>query len=74
MRQRRTPQMCIEEFFTLLKEKGPQSIQNICKELGFGWEQLDSYIQLIKYIQDNPLLVDKKIGDRTRIIYLEKKD
>ena len=72
-KQRRTPQKCIEEIFSLLEEKGPQSMQRICKELGFGWEQLDNYIQLIKYIQDQPILIDKKMGERTRILYLEKK-
>ena len=72
-RQRRTPQKSIKEIFTLLQEEGPQSIQTICNELGFGWEQLDAYIQLIKDIQSQPILIDKKLGDRTRILYLEGK-
>lgn len=70
-KQRRSPQKGIEEIFTLLKEKGPQSMQTICNELGFGWEQLDTYIQLIKDTQKQPILIDKKMGERTRILYLE---
>jgi glycyl-tRNA synthetase alpha subunit len=63
--------MCIKEIFTFLKENGPQSMQNICNELGFGWEQLDTYLQLIQYIQEEATLVDNKLGAKTRILYLK---
>ncbi len=73
MRQRRAPQTCIEEIFTLLKEKGLQSMHGICSKLGFSWDQLDSYLQLIHYIQAEATLIDNKLGEKTRIIYLKEK-
>ncbi|MHA1308906.1 MAG: hypothetical protein ACTSO7_17380 [Candidatus Heimdallarchaeota archaeon] len=72
MTERRNPIICIQEIFEYLEKSGPQSMNNICTELGFSWEQLDSYLALIKLIQTKVQLKDEKLGSRTRIIYLNK--
>jgi len=73
MKQRRNPKICIQEIFNLLEKEGPQSMHTICTKLGFNWEQLESYLAMIKLIQDKSQLIDEKLGSRTRIIYLKNK-
>ncbi|HUT79949.1 MAG TPA: hypothetical protein VMZ29_02010 [Candidatus Bathyarchaeia archaeon] len=72
--QRRTPVECIEKIFALIKKESPVTIGKICEEIGLVWRQADAYINLIKYIQAQPLLEDQKLGPRTRIISLQKDD
>ncbi len=71
LQQRRTPLMSIQEIFELIEKKGPQSMKAVYSKLGFSWEQLDSYLKIIHFIQKQPKLNDKKLGARTRILFLD---
>jgi len=71
-RQRRAPQDCIEQIFAVLQKESPTTIGKISSEVNLAWKQVDNYIELIKYIQKQPHLIDQKLGPRTRIISVEK--
>ncbi|TET27946.1 MAG: hypothetical protein E3J70_10765 [Candidatus Heimdallarchaeota archaeon] len=71
MAKRRSPLDSIKEIFSLL-EGEPQNIQSVCNKLSFSWEQLENYLQLIGYIQAQTKLIDKKLGARSRILFLEQ--
>ncbi|MGC9778867.1 MAG: hypothetical protein HZR80_06450 [Candidatus Heimdallarchaeota archaeon] len=71
MQKRRSPLTSIKEIFSLL-ENEPQNMQSICNKLSFSWEQLENYLQLIHFIQEQSTLVDKKLGQRSRILFLEQ--
>ena len=47
-------------------------MQSVCKKLNFSWEQLARYLQLITYVQDQPRLVDKKLGAKSRLLFIDK--
>ncbi len=70
-KEKRTPLESIQEIFSLVK-KEPQNMQGVCNKLKFSWEQLERYLQLINYIQDQPKLVDKKLGTKSRILFIDQ--
>ncbi|MHA1308950.1 MAG: hypothetical protein ACTSO7_17360 [Candidatus Heimdallarchaeota archaeon] len=70
-KEKRSPLESIQEIFSLLK-KEPHNMQSVCDTLKFSWEQLERYLQLICYIQDQPKLVDKKSSAKSRLLFIDQ--
>jgi len=70
-KEKRSPLESIQEIFSLLK-KEPHNMQSVCDTLKFSWEQLERYLQLISFIQDQPKLVDKKSGAKSRLLFIDQ--